>query len=59
MTIDEIKQQRDLEIAVRTWYYERTGKYIKSRACLTRVTKDYTLAKAVEAVLGNEDAEIG
>jgi hypothetical protein len=54
---DEIKQRRELEIAVRTWYYECTGRHIRSRAHLASVAKDYAIAKAVAAVLGDEDAE--
>ena len=57
MTIDDIRRRRELEIAVRTWYYECTGRHIRSRAHLASVTKDYQIAKAINAVLGDEDAE--
>ena len=57
MTVDEIKQRRELEIKVRVWFYECTGRHIRSRAHLASVMKDYALAMAVDAVLGNEDAE--
>jgi hypothetical protein len=59
LTVDDIKRRRELEIAVRVWYHECTGRHIRSRAHLASVTKDYQLAKAVAAVLGDpgEDVE--
>jgi hypothetical protein len=59
MTIDDIRRRRELEIAVRSWYHECTGRHIRSRAHLASVTKDYQLAKAFAEVLGDEDIEAG
>jgi hypothetical protein len=59
MTVDEIKQRRERELEATTWYFERTGCHIKNRAHLTKVMKDYALAKAIDIVLAREDVESG
>jgi hypothetical protein len=59
MTVDEIKQRREREVEVRAWYHQHTGRHIRSRNHLLRVMRDYALAKAVDAVLAEEDAESG
>jgi hypothetical protein len=59
MTTDEIRQRRERELAAARWYHERTGRHIRNRAHLTKVVKDYQLARAIDIVLAEEDTESG
>jgi hypothetical protein len=57
MKVESIKQRRERELEATTWYYERTGRHIRNRAHLNKVMRDYQLAKAIDIVLAEEDAE--
>jgi len=57
MSADEIKQRRERELEATTWYFERTGRHVRSRNHLAKVMKDYALARAIEVVLAEEDME--
>jgi len=57
MTVDEIRQRRERELEATTWYFERTGRHVRSRNHLAEVMKDYQIARAVNIVLAEDDAE--
>jgi len=59
MKVESIKQRRERELEATTWYFERTGRHIRNRAHLNKVMKDHALAKAIDIVLAEEDAESG
>ena len=57
MKVESIKHRRERELEATTWYFERTGRHIRNRAHLNKVMKDYQLARAIDIVLSEDDAE--